>query len=59
MLNAIERLPRRFGVADVERACPVSRPTINRVQADLRRSGRIVSLGKGRDAEWEKIPIDR
>jgi Fic family protein len=55
VVTTIERLPRRFRVSDVERACPVSRPTINRVLADLRRSGRIVSLGRGRDAEWEKV----
>ena len=53
--NAILRLPTRFRMADVQRACPsVSTPTLKRALSELSRKGKIRSLGKGRDAEWER-----
>ncbi len=56
VLDVIDRLPQEFRFADVERGCPgVSRPTINRALADLRRSGRIRLLKGGRDAAWTKV----
>jgi len=50
--NAIQRLPARFGMGDVQRACPggVSYPTVKRALADLKREGRFRCLGKGRAA---------
>jgi Fic family protein len=55
--DVIDRLPARFRFADVERACPgISRPTINRALAGLRRAGRIGLSKSGRDATWEKLP---
>jgi Fic family protein len=55
VLDAVTHLPGHFQYADVERACPgVSRPTINRVLAELRREGRIQCIKPGRDAVWEK-----
>jgi Fic family protein len=55
ILDAIDRLPKQFRYADLERACPaVSRPTINRVLAELRRKRRIACTKGGRDATWEK-----
>jgi Fic family protein len=56
VMQAIERLPVPFRVRDVERMAPgVSRPTINRVLARLRRDGKIRSLSLGRDAAWERV----
>ncbi|MFI5378901.1 MAG: cell filamentation protein Fic, partial [Tepidisphaerales bacterium] len=53
--NAIQRLPSRFRMGDVQRACPgVSYPTLKRALADLKGEGKLRCLGKGRDAEWER-----
>jgi Fic family protein len=53
--NAILRLPTRFRMADIQRACPtVSYPTLKRALSDLSKAKKIRSLGKGRDAEWER-----
>jgi phosphoglycolate phosphatase-like HAD superfamily hydrolase len=53
--NAIQRLPDRFRLGDLQRACPgVSYPTLKRALADLKREGKPRCLGKGRDAEWER-----
>ena len=55
IFDVIDRLPHEFRFADVERACPgVSRPTINRALAELRRAGRIELDKAGRDATWKK-----
>jgi len=54
--NAIRRLPARFKMGDVQRASSgVSYPTLKRAMADLKRAGKLRCLGKGRDAEWERI----
>ena len=54
--NAIGRLPVRFRMPDVQRASPcVSYPTLKRALADLKREGKLRCLGKGRDAQWERI----
>ncbi|MGA2587660.1 MAG: Fic family protein [Candidatus Aminicenantales bacterium] len=54
--NSIRRLPGRFRIADLQRACPgISYPTIKRALADLKRNKEIRCLGKGRNAEWERI----
>lgn len=56
ILDAVQRLPKQFQFADVERACPgVSRPTINRALAELRKTDQIHCIKPGRDAVWEKI----
>ncbi len=53
--DVIARLPRQFHLSEIERACPgVSRPTINRVLADLRRASRLRCSRPGRNAVWEK-----
>jgi Fic family protein len=55
VIDAVERLPRQFQFKDLERLLPsASRPTINRVLADLRRQGRIACIRPGRTALWEK-----
>ncbi len=56
VIGAIERLPPQFRYADIESACPgVSRPTIKRVLASLRKQGRIRCIRAGRDALWKKM----
>ena len=53
--NTILRLPSRFRMADLQRACPsVSYPTLKRALSGLSKAKKIRSLGKGRDAEWER-----
>ncbi|MBN1760655.1 MAG: Fic family protein [Chitinispirillaceae bacterium] len=54
--NAILHLPNRFRIADIQRACPaVSYPTLKRALSNMANKKRIRCLGKGRDAEWERI----
>lgn len=54
--NAIQRLPGRFKIGDLQRACPgVSYPTLKRALSELKGRRKIRCLGKGRDAEWERI----
>jgi len=56
IVDVVSRVPHEFQFADVERACPgVSRPTINRALADLRRAGKIKCIKGGRDAVWQKM----
>ena len=56
IIDVVNRVPHEFQFADVERACPgVSRPTINRALADLRRAGKIKCVKAGRDAVWRKV----
>jgi Fic family protein len=54
--QAIKRLPDRFKFSELQHSCPgVSYPTLKRALADLKRQRKIRCLGKGRDAEWERI----
>jgi hypothetical protein len=54
--DAIERMTGRFSIDELRRVCPgVSYPTLQRALADLRRDGRIRSLGRGPNAKWEVI----
>jgi len=54
--NAIFRLPQRFRIQDLQRACPgVSYPTLKRALADLKAKKKLRCLGRGRDAQWERI----
>lgn len=54
--SAIERLPERFTIGDLKRVCPgVSYPTLQRALADLRKEKKIRCLGRGPDAQWERI----
>lgn len=56
VIHAIERLPQPFRLKDVQRMAPgVSRPTINRVMRELRMSGKLRLIAKGRDAAWERV----
>lgn len=54
--RAVGRLPVRFAIQDLMRACPgVSYPTLQRALSDLRREGRLKCLGRGPDARWERL----
>lgn len=54
--DVIGRLPKMFRYADVEQASPnVSRPTIQRVFAEMRTQGLIRCVKAGRDAVWQKV----
>ncbi|MBN1381311.1 MAG: hypothetical protein JXA41_06535 [Deltaproteobacteria bacterium] len=54
--NAVERLPQKFTIGDLKRACPgVSYPTLQRALADMRNEKKVRCLGRGPDAEWEQI----
>jgi Fic family protein len=56
ILDVVSRLPHEFRFADVQRACPgVSRPTVNRALAELRKAGKIRCPKAGRDAVWNKL----
>ncbi len=54
--RAIDRLPEKFRIEDLRQACPgVSYPTLQRALSDMRRAGRIECLGRGPNAEWQKV----
>jgi Fic family protein len=54
--NAVRRLPRQFTIAELRRACAgVSYPTLQRALSDLRREKVLRCLGRGPDAQWERI----
>lgn len=54
--NAVRRLPQRFSIADLKKACAgVSYPTLQRALADLRREKAVRCLGRGPDAQWERL----
>jgi Fic family protein len=45
-----------FTISEMERLCPtVSRATIRRVLNGLRNEGRVVCLGRGQTAQWQKM----
>ena len=55
-LSSPSKLPAHFKMSDVQRACPrVSYPTLNRAVSDLKREHLLRCLGRGRDAQWERI----
>jgi len=54
--SAIERMPERFTIGDLKRVCPgVSYPTLQRALSDLRKEKKLRCLGRGPDAQWERI----
>lgn len=56
IFDALNNLPERFRIADLEQAAPqVSRDMIRKVFAKLRKEGKLVSEGMGPNATWRKI----
>lgn len=56
VVRAVESLPQRFTIGDLKRVCPgISYPTLHRALADMRKDKKIRCLGRGPDAEWERI----
>jgi len=56
VINAIKRLNGRFTIADLRKACPtISYPTLQRALFDMRNKKEIRCLGRGPDAQWEKM----
>jgi Fic family protein len=54
--QTIKHMPIRFRFGELQRTCPgISYPTLKRALMDLKRRKKIRCLGKGRDAEWERI----
>jgi Fic family protein len=54
--SAVFHLPARFKFSDLQQSCPgVSYPTLKRALAGLKAKGKVRCLGKGRDAQWERI----
>lgn len=53
--SAVDNMPSRFGISDIERACPsVGRDMIRVVLNGLRKSGKLKCAGAGRGAKWSK-----
>ena len=60
LFQQIQRLPSTFAIADLERAGPsVSRDMIRVVLNRLRKEGRLLCKGTGRNARWEKRGNDQ
>jgi len=56
IIDALNNLPERFRIADLEQAAPqVSRDMIRKVFAALKSEGKLVSEGMGPNASWRKI----
>jgi len=54
--NAVERANRSFRISDIQRECPgVSVDMIRRVLKTLRAAGQVKCLGRGQNAQWQKI----
>ncbi len=55
VIAAVENAPKRFSVADLQKACPqVSLDMIRRVLKDMQGTGRIRCIVRGKYALWEK-----
>lgn len=56
IINAVKKKNGRFSVADIQRECPgVSIDLVRRVLKDLRATGQVECLGRGRNAQWQKV----
>ncbi len=54
--RAVEALPSRFRLADVEARCPlVQRDTIRSALGRMQKDGKIMSEGRGRSASWRRL----
>ena len=56
VVPAIEHAPDIFRITDVRKACPgVSLDMIRKIIKKLRSEGRLESLGRGQNAQWQRI----
>ncbi|MFA6241386.1 MAG: Fic family protein, partial [Candidatus Hydrogenedentales bacterium] len=56
ILRAIDQSAGPFRIGDIQRLCPsVSIDMIRRVLKDLRSQGKAECLGRGQDAQWQRI----
>jgi hypothetical protein len=56
LLELIDEMPSEFNIGELVRLCPgISRPMIRHVLDNLRREGKLKSLGTGRSAKWRKL----
>ena len=56
ILEIIDDLPTEFSIGDVVKLCPgTSRPMIRHVLESFRKDGKLMSLGTGRSAKWQKL----
>lgn len=56
VINAIDSYIGDFGISDLEKACPtVSRDMLRHVLKELKKQGKVISLGQGRFARWRKV----
>jgi len=54
--NAIAHLPHRFAIGELAHVCKgISRATLVRALFDLRTDGKLRCLGRGPDAQWERV----
>ena len=54
--NAIAHLPQRFTISELALVCKgISRATLVRALFDLRTDGKLCCLGRGPDAQWERV----
>ena len=54
--HALENVPSPFRISDIERLCPnVGRDMIRVVMNRWRKEGKLKVMGRGRDAQWERI----
>lgn len=54
--QVIARMTGRFTVGELKRVCPgVSYPTLQRALAELKKQRKIKCLGRGPDAQWERM----
>lgn len=54
--NAIAHLPPRFTISELERVCNgISRKTLIRALGELRSKGALRCLGRGPNAQWERV----
>jgi Fic family protein len=54
--NAVAHLPPRFTIGELARVCKgISHRTLVRALHDLRKQGTLRCLGRGPDAQWEKL----
>lgn len=56
VLQAINKLPSEFGIADLMYLCPgISRPMIRVVLENLRKEGKLTMTGSTKSAKWRKL----